>query len=122
MSSKTKSEDGSPSCWICLCDEPDDTGLLPVRDCSCRGDTGAGYAHLSCIVQYAQTKSEKCMIANAENINQYFEAWKKCPNCEQMYQHQLSLDLAKSLILFMEKKYPECNTPKDYLLMIQLSR
>ena len=64
----TKSNNGSPSCWICLCDEPDDTGLLPVRDCSCRGDS-AGYAHLSCLVKYAQTKSTEILDnPNSRNL------------------------------------------------------
>jgi len=77
MSSTTKSEDGSPSCWICLCDEPDDDGKLPVRDCSCRGDTGAGYAHLSCIVQYAQTKSKESSNNSYNFMNKFFEAWQR---------------------------------------------
>lgn len=114
MSSTAKSEDGSPSCWICLCDEPDDNGKLPVRDCSCRGDTGAGYAHLSCIVQYAQTKSRK-----AANNDKFLEVWQTCPNCEQPYQHQLAFDLANSLLLFVEGNYSECKTPGDYFLIIE---
>jgi hypothetical protein len=44
------------SCWICLDDEADQDGNPPVRDCSCRGDD-AGFVHLSCIVNYARTKS-----------------------------------------------------------------
>ena len=70
---------------ICLCDEPDDNGKLPVRDCSCRGDS-AGYAHLSCLVKYAQTKSTE--ISNKSpaigNVEDFFKAWKKCPNCDKL--------------------------------------
>jgi len=111
----TKSNNGSPSCWICLCDEPDDTGLLPVRDCSCRGDS-AGYAHLSCLVKYAQTKSTE--ILDNPNSRNLLGVWRTCPNCEQKYQHDLALDLANSLVLFVEKMYPAFNTPIAYLSMI----
>ena len=111
------STNGSPTCWICLCDEPDDTGLLPVRDCSCRGDTGAGYAHLSCIVQYAQTKSKEASNNNKSH-DKFFEAWQTCPNCEQEYQHQLAIDLSDSLLEFMDKNYGEFNTLDNYSLMI----
>jgi len=117
MSSKTKSKDGSPSCWICLCDEPDDDGKLPVRDCSCRGDS-AGYAHLSCLVKYAQTKSTE--ISNKSpaigNVEDFFKAWKKCPNCEQAYQHQLAFELANSLLLFVKSKHSKY-TKEKYLLV-----
>ena len=40
------------SCYICLDEGPDEAGKPLVRDCSCRGDT-AGFAHLSCIIEYA---------------------------------------------------------------------
>ena len=47
-----------------------------------------------------------------------FEAWQRCPNCEQKYQHDLALDLANSLVLFVEKMYPAFNTPIAYLSII----
>ena len=120
MKSITKSNDNSPSCWICLCDEPDDDGKRPVRDCSCRGDTGAGYAHLSCLVQYAQTKTTELSKSSRPKYEEFFTAWQTCPNCEQNYQHEVALDLANSLILFMKDKYPESkyNSPVDYIRMI----
>jgi len=114
----SKLEDGSPSCWICLCDEPDDNGKLPVRDCSCRGDTGAGYAHLSCLVQYAQTKTVEILNNPSLSKEGFFMPWRICPNCEQKYQHDLALDLANSLLLFVQKIYPELNTPEAYHFMI----
>jgi len=120
-STTTKSEDSSPSCWICLCDEPDDDGKSPVRDCSCRGDTGAGYAHLSCLVKYAQTKSRESSnnqsMSNDHFMNKLFEAWQRCPNCEQKYQHQLALDLADSLVSFVKGKISELICSGDYLLV-----
>ena len=92
-------------------------GLLPVRDCSCRGDTGAGYAHLSCLVQYAQTKSTEILNKPSLSHNNCFIPWRICPNCEQKYQHDLALDLANSMLEFVEKMYPELNTPEAYLSM-----
>ncbi len=47
-----------PSCYICLDEGPDEAGKPLVRDCSCRGDT-AGFAHLSCIIEYAEQKSKQ---------------------------------------------------------------
>jgi E3 ubiquitin-protein ligase DOA10 len=46
------------SCYICLDEGPDEEGKPLVRDCSCRGDT-AGFAHLSCIIEYAKQKKKK---------------------------------------------------------------
>ena len=46
------------SCYICLDEGPDEAGKPLVRDCSCRGDT-AGFAHLSCIIEYAEQKSKQ---------------------------------------------------------------
>ena len=118
----SKLEDGSPSCWICLCDEPDDTGVLPVRDCSCRGDTGAGYAHLSCLVQYAQMKTMETLKNPSKHKHHLLDAWKKCPICEQSYQHQLALDLANYLVLFVETISSKHNNPIDYVLMVAALR
>ena len=45
-----------PHCWICHEEDTNELGETLRRDCSCRGDSG--FAHLSCIVEYAnhQTK------------------------------------------------------------------
>jgi E3 ubiquitin-protein ligase DOA10 len=45
-------------CYICL-GEDDENEL--VWDCSCRGDS-AGFAHQSCIVQYAEQKSKEVTV------------------------------------------------------------
>jgi hypothetical protein len=42
------------SMLFCLGEEADEVGNLPVRDCSCRGDSG--FAHLDCLVKYAEQK------------------------------------------------------------------
>ena len=52
-----------PSCWICLCDGPDENGQIPRRDCSCRG-IDSGYAHLSCLVEYAKQKTNGMVMKN----------------------------------------------------------
>ena len=72
----------APSCWICLEEGPDDTGAPLVRDCSCRGS--AGFAHLSCLVKYAETQSrnafERAFESGAIDYVAMVEGFKKCPN------------------------------------------
>ena len=46
----------SAACWICFDGDPDENGKPIVRDCSCHGED-AGFAHLSCLIKYAETKS-----------------------------------------------------------------
>ena len=89
------------SCWICLEDGPDETGAPLVRDCACRGD--AGFAHLSCIVQYAQSTSNK----NAgKDIDKFFKPWEECPNCNQNYMGGVAIILAEKCVEFVERKFP----------------
>ena len=56
------------ACWICLCEDPDDQEKPIVRDCSCRGNN-AGFAHLSCLVNYAKMKSAEVERGEGENLN-----------------------------------------------------
>jgi hypothetical protein len=58
-------------CFICLGDGDDDEGGPLVRDCSCRGDN-AGFAHLSCIIQYAEQKSKQ---AKETDLGEFKEPW-----------------------------------------------
>lgn len=54
---KSNDDDESQSeCWICLDGGPDEGGGPLRRDCSCRGQSG--FAHLSCLEQYAAQKSK----------------------------------------------------------------
>lgn len=96
------------SCWICLDEGPDDSGQPLVRDCSCRGDSG--YYHLSCIIKYAEKKSEDWDGLESKGlpyeIGDYSKPWHQCPNCNQSYQNKLLLDLADGLISFTNKFYP----------------
>jgi hypothetical protein len=80
---RSANADGNaPSCWICLEEGPDETGAPLVRDCSCRGS--AGFAHLSCLVKYAETQSknafERAFESGAIDYVAMVEGFKKCPN------------------------------------------
>jgi len=65
-----------------------------VRDCSCRGDT-AGFAHLSCIVAFAEQKSEQ---AADSDLAGFSTPWGKCNNCKQLFQNQVALDLSFAFV------------------------
>ena len=98
------------ACWICLEEGNDGEGKPPVRDCSCRGDA-AGYAHISCIVEYAKVKSKQ-----AKNDADFERAWHICPNCNQQYQNQHRLDLASAFVSFAETTYgyPGRNNDREF--------
>ena len=104
-------------CFICLeGDDEDDTttttttiGEPLVRNCSCRGDS-AGFAHMSCMVKYAE---QKCKQAAAKpsfpapwgpcpDLMTFAEPWTICPNCKQSYQQQVAIDLSSSFVTFTE--------------------
>ena len=92
---------GGASCYICLDEGPDEAGNPLVRDCSCRGDT-AGFAHLSCIVEYAEQKFQQ---AADSDLTGFSTPWVKCNNCKQPFQNQLALDLSSAFISFAEEAY-----------------
>jgi hypothetical protein len=89
------------ACYFCLEEEADDAGNLPVRDCSCRGDS-AGFAHLSCLTKYAEQKSKQ---APDWNIKAFANPWSVCNNCKQPFQNQLAIDLAYAYVSFTEATY-----------------
>ena len=119
-------DDDVPSCWICLDDGPDQFGKPPIRDCSCRGD--AGYAHLSCIIQYAQRASlelntDRLLGSNSDcEVIKFTVPWEKCSICHQKYQHELAVELANSLLLFIEENYPQMSSSLDQLRFCDASR
>jgi len=93
------------SCYICLDEGPDEEGRPLVRDCSCRGD-GAGFAHLSCIVKYAEQKCKQTANTGGElPMHRFSEPWDDCPNCKQPFKNQLSLDLSSAFVSFAEATY-----------------
>ena len=66
---------------------------------SCRGDS-EGFAHASCLVNYAE---QKCEQANEVDCGEAFiEPWYKCNNCKQPFQGQLSIDLSYAFVSFAE--------------------
>ena len=97
-----KEEDEGPSCWICLQEGTDDDGS-PLRPtgCSCRG-TNAGYAHLPCLVAYAEHK----FVAMVESGRSKFSMFTNCPTCKQLYQGRMANHMADALVSLVNKKYP----------------
>ena len=85
------------TCWICL-EGLDDCNHEPLRrNCACRGDNN--YAHLSCLVSLATSKSEEIWTGKVKaelNANQlaFGRPWESCSNCKQYFVGQLRLDLA----------------------------
>jgi len=97
-------DDEGASCWICLEEGTDELGKPLVRNCSCRGEFG--FAHLSCIIQYAEQKS-RCVHDSVNGFLDDFNGpWGKCPNCKQRYMNELALDLATAFLTFTESNYP----------------
>ncbi len=104
------------SCWICLHEDADDSGQPIRRDCSCRGDSG--WVHLSCLIQYAETKSEGWIKKNGEmywgtgmlaggvidNEARKTDPWMVCPNCRQHYISQFSIDIIDGKVTFVKKR------------------
>jgi hypothetical protein len=88
------------ACYICLGGGCNDEGKPLVRDCSCRGN--AGFAHLLSIVHYAM---QQCRQMSETLILEFAEPWQTCPNCNQLYQNQLALNLSSALVSFVETTY-----------------
>jgi hypothetical protein len=100
--SSLASGEGEAVCYLCLdvdggADEAD-----PLRrDCACCG-TDAGFVHLSCLTNYAETKSKQSL-----DMNQFSDLWANCPSCHQEYQNELSIDIATNLVSFVRRQYPD---------------
>jgi hypothetical protein len=88
----TATEDGA-TCYFCLDNGLDDAGQPLMRDCSCQGDSTAGFAHQSCIIQYAQ------------QMRDFAQPWQDCIKCKQSFQGNLSIDLSSAYIPFTEVNY-----------------
>ena len=103
----TPSEGSGAACWICLEEGPDESGQGIFRDCSCRGNT-AGFAHLSCLVQFAQSKS-KALCEKSDKAGQCFPGHEQgpfefCSNCKQNFLGELGLDMAKECLKMYEDR------------------
>jgi hypothetical protein len=88
-------------CYLCLDGDLDDDGQPLRRDCACRG-TDAGFVHLSCLAEYAATKSRQ-----ARDMIEFRKLWKECPNCHQEYQNELAVDIATKFVLFVRGQFPD---------------
>ena len=89
------------SCWICLEEGSDEHGYPLRRDCSCRGEL-AGFAYLSCIIKYAESKTERW---DGIDLAEFTKPWKLCSNFNQDHENELALDLASASVAFAEKQY-----------------
>ena len=111
-------ESEGPTCYICFEAGPDESGRPLTRDCSCRGNS-AGFAHLSCIVRFAEGRSEN--YHNDGNMNKFSDPWKCCIYCHQDYQNELAADLGGQFTRFVERKYPSDRACKLEALVLELS-
>ena len=102
VKSNTAVNDGgdAPSCYICLDDEPDESGGIVMRDCSCRGPS-AGFVHLSCLARYAEEKYK----SNPKGFVDRSLVWKHCPTCKHEYQNDFAVDLAKLFVACTERTF-----------------
>jgi hypothetical protein len=87
-------------CYCCL-HAVDEAGQYVRRDCACRG-TDAGFVHLSCLAEYAETKSMQAI-----GMNQFIKPWETCPGCHQKYQNKLAIDIATEFVSFVRRQYPK---------------
>jgi hypothetical protein len=92
--------DGESVCYLCLGGDLDDDGQPLRRDCACRG-TDAGFVHLSCLANYAATKSKQ-----ARGMIEFVNPWADCPSCHQKYQNKLRIDIATKFVSFVRRQYP----------------
>jgi hypothetical protein len=96
------------ACYFCFGEEEDEEGKPLVRDCSCRGDS-AGFAHLSCLAQYAE---QKCKQVVDRDLDAFSTPWVICNNCKQPFQGQLSIDLVSAFVEFAEATYGHAGNSK----------
>lgn len=89
-----------PSCWLCLEEGQDTSGKPLVRNCSCRGSSG--FAHLSCIVNFAESESKRAYTSGDMDSLASFEV---CPNCKQDYQNNVAYELSKAQVNFVEREF-----------------
>ncbi|KAL7442046.1 hypothetical protein ACHAXM_011273 [Skeletonema potamos] len=81
-----------------------------VRNCSCRGSSG--FAHLSCIVRYAESDGRNSFQSTG-NIGTAFQ---ECPNCKQEYQNDVRYNLERARMSFVEREFK--NDPMLHLCVL----
>ena len=119
-SSSLASDDGETVCsdevavLPCLDGGVDELGQSLRRDCACRG-TDAGFVHLSCLTDYAETKSKQ-----AYGMNEFSEPWQICPGCQQEYQNEFAIDIANKFVPFVRRQYPDDTKMQVEALYVKL--
>ena len=96
-------DDGEAVCYLCLdggADEADHDQPLR-RDCACRG-TDAGFVHLSCLTNYAETKS-----IQAHSMQEFVNPWIFCPSCHHEYQNEFAVNIVNKFVSFLRRQYPD---------------
>jgi hypothetical protein len=88
-------------CYLCHGTGANESGQPLRRDCACRG-TDAGFVHLACLAEYAETKSKQ-----ARDMNEFSNPWRTCPSCHQVYQNELAVDIATEFVSFVRRQYPD---------------
>eukprot|EP00956_Cyclotella_meneghiniana_P000059 scaffold114_cov36-Cyclotella_meneghiniana.AAC.4 len=87
-------------------DEPDKDGQPVCKEvCACRGGGGAGCYHLSCLVEFAKTKTKAAM--DRRHDVDLDEIWLKCPTCQKYWTGGTLADMGKECALFVCKEYPD---------------
>jgi hypothetical protein len=103
LSSLASDDDGAAVCYFCLDGGDDEAGQPLRRDCACRG-SDAGFVHLDCLTNFAETKS---MPWDGRDSNEFVDPWERCPSCHQYYQNELAVDIATNFVSFVRKQYPD---------------
>ena len=85
------------------------------RDCACRG-TDAGFVHLACLTEYAETKSMQ-----TGGMQEFVTPWETCPGCHQEYQNELAIDIANKFVSFVRRHYPNDTKRQVEALHLKLS-
>jgi len=69
----------------------------------------AGFVHTSCLVKYAEQKSQ---AAKDGDLPSFRGPWKNCINCKQPFLHQLQIDLSSAFVSFAEATYDRVGSNK----------
>lgn len=72
-----------------------------MRNCSCRGSSG--FAHISCIVGWAESESKRAYTSG--DMNDSLLSFEGCPNCKQDYQNEVAYELSKAQVDFVEREF-----------------
>jgi len=117
-SSLASGDDGEALCYLCLDGGVDNGGQPLRRDCACRG-SDSGFVHLSCLADYAETKSKQAHGMNLD-MDEFTDPWANCPSCHQEYQNELAIDIANKFVSFVRRQYPDDTHKQVESLFVKL--